>query len=78
MNRWEHFLYKLIGLLPGGWGIEYHRYVAFVKVLSKNWTQTIPELLRELDPVDTGIEKFSGLERYTTFKLASLLGDVLR
>jgi hypothetical protein len=75
-NLWDNFLYKLIKLQPGGWGIEYGKYVAFVKILSKNWLSSIPDLLEELNDYDIGIDQFFELERNTTFKLASLLGDV--
>ena len=75
-DRWDHYLYKLINLLPGGWGIEYGKYVAFVKILSKNWLRSIPEFLDELDDYDIGIDDFFELERNTAYKLACLLGDV--
>jgi RAD3-like DEAD/DEAH box helicase len=76
VNRWDHYLYKLINLQPGAWGIQYRKYVAFVKILSRNWDLSIPELLQELYEFDISIEKFFELERNTTFRLASLLGDV--
>ena len=75
-DAWEHYLYKLINLQPGAWGIEYRKYVAFVKILSRNWKAPIPELLGELNAFDIGIDQFFELERNTTFRLASLLGDV--
>ena len=75
-NKWEHYLYKLIKLQPGMWGVGYHKYVAFVKLLSRNWHASIPELLAELNAYDIGIDQFFELERNTTFRLASLLGDV--
>lgn len=75
-NRWDHYLYKLLNLQPGIWGIEYRKYVAFVKILSKNWRASIPELLVDLNAYDIGIDQFFELERNTTFRLSSLLGDV--
>lgn len=75
-NQWDNLLYKLINLQPGAWNIEYSKYVAFIKTLSKNWLQSIPELLEELNDYDIGIDLFFELERNTTFRLASLLGDV--
>ena len=75
-NRWDRLLYKLIQLQPGVWETGWSKYVAFVKVLAGNWRKTIPELLEELSVQDIGIEEFFRLERNTTFKLASLLGDV--
>lgn len=75
-DAWDHYLYKLINLQPGAWGIEYRKYVAFVKILSRNWTSSIPELLAELNNFEISIDQFFELERNTTFQLASLLGDV--
>lgn len=75
-SDWDYFLKKLIRLRPGAWDIEYDRYVKFVKILSKNWQLSIPNLLQELNELDIEIDKFFQLERNTTFKLASLLSDV--
>lgn len=75
-NQWDRLLYKLINLQPGSWGTEYSRYVAFVKILSNNWLLSIPELLEQLNEYEIGIDQFFELERNTTFRLASLLGDV--
>lgn len=74
--QWDRLLYKLINLQPGSWGVDYNRYVAFVKILSENWVLTIPELLERLNEYEIGIDQFFELERNTTFRLASLLGDV--
>lgn len=76
IEAWEHYLYKLINLQPGAWGIEYRKYVEFVKILSRNWKATIPEMLADLNDYDIGIEQFFELERSTTFRLAPLLSDV--
>lgn len=73
---WDRMLYKIINLLPGAWEIEYGRFVEFIKVLSKNWSLTIPELLHALDSVDIGIDQFFKLERNVVFKFAALLSDV--
>jgi hypothetical protein len=75
-QNWDRLLYKLINLQPGGWEIQFTKYVAFVKVLSHNWTRSIPELLQELSAFDIGIDDFFKLERNTTFKLSALLSDV--
>jgi hypothetical protein len=76
VDQWDHYLYKLLNLQPEVWGIDYSKYVTFVKILSKNWSHSIPELLQELNEFDISIDQFFELERNTTFKLASLLGDV--
>lgn len=75
-THWDRLLYRLINLRPGYWDIKYQTFVEFVKILSKNWTHTIPELLAELNIYEIGINEFFLLERNTTFKLATLLGDV--
>lgn len=73
---WEAYLYKIIKLSPSGWGGPYNKFVGFVKVLSKNWSLTIPQLLNRLEDLDIGIEQFFELEKIVTFKLTSLLNDV--
>jgi hypothetical protein len=75
-SQWDRHLYNLMQLQPGGWDIEWSKYVEFVKVLADNWSKTIPELLEDLSVQDISIDEFFKLERNTTFKLASLLGDV--
>ncbi|MGZ5490490.1 MAG: DEAD/DEAH box helicase [Nitrososphaeraceae archaeon] len=76
VNNWDRLLYKLMKLQPSAWEIQWAKYVEFVKTLSSNWSKTIPEMLDDLSKVDISIEEFFKLERITTFKLASLLGDV--
>lgn len=75
-THWDRLLYLLIKLRPGYWDIGYKKFVEFVKILSKNWTHSMPELLAELNMNEVGINEFFLLERNTTFKLATLLGDV--
>ncbi len=76
VDTWDHYLYKAIQLQPEGWGTRYSNFVGFIKILSKNWTHSLPELLHELDTLDIGIDKFFKLERTVTFKLAALLNDI--
>jgi len=76
INKWDRLLYKIIVLQPGNWDIEYSKFVAFIKILSKNWIKTIPELLEELDDFEIDIDKFFNLERNVSFKFSALLGDV--
>jgi hypothetical protein len=73
---WDGCLYRVIRLSAGRWGAEYNKVVAFIKILSRNWELTIPELLIELSAHDIGVEQFFELEKNVTFKLASLLNDV--
>jgi hypothetical protein len=75
-DQWEFYLYKIIRLQPGIWETGYTTFVEFIKILSKNWYKSIPELLKELEEFDVGINDFFKLERNVTFKFASLLKDV--
>lgn len=76
VNNWDSFLYKIIKLLPSAWGIQYNKFVAFIKILSQNWNKSIPELLDDLEIYDIGIDDFFKLERNVTYKFASLVNDV--
>ena len=75
-SRWEHYIYKLLNLQPGSIGIQYSKYVKFVQILSLNWSMEIPELLDALNRYDISLDNLFELERNTTFKMATLLGDV--
>ena len=74
-DDWERILYLLIKLRPGSWDISYQVFVKFVKVLSRNWEVSLPNLLRDM-PDDVDIDTFFKLERNVTYKLATLLHDV--
>jgi len=73
---WDRLLYKVINLAPGGWEVRHSTFVEFIKILSKNWTRTIPQLLNTLDRIDVGIDTFFKLERNVVFKFSALLADV--
>lgn len=75
-NEWDRMLYKILGLQPRIWETSYTNYVAFIKVLSKNWNSTIPDMLSELDEYGIGINEFFKLERNVTFNLATLVADL--
>ena len=75
-KNWDRMLYKVIRLQPGGWESEYTPLVEFTKVLRNNWFKSIPDLLRDLERHEIGVEDFFKLERKVTFKLSSLLTDV--
>ncbi|WP_197070571.1 DEAD/DEAH box helicase [Aeromonas allosaccharophila] len=75
-DDWDRFLYKAINFHPGGWGIEYWKFVEFIKVISNNWDKSIPELLEELEQYDIGIDDFFKLERNITFKLSATFNDI--
>ncbi len=75
-DDWDRLLYKVINIHPGGWGIEYGKFVGFIKILAENWIKSLPELLHDLDQYDIGVDDFFKLERNVTFKLAATLNDV--
>lgn len=75
-DKWEFYLYKIIKLKPGGWDIEYSKFVGFIKVASRNWELTLPQLLKELSTYNIDIEKYFLLEKNLTFKLSALLSDI--
>ena len=75
VDNWDSALYKLLSLQPGNWAAPYKEYVAFVKVLTKNWTSTIPDLLLELEQYNIGLDQFFKLERNVAFNLSALVGD---
>ncbi len=75
-ENWDSMLYRVIRLQPAIWGIEFSRLVGFTKILSRNWTSTIPDLLTDLDSYDIGIDDFFKLERTVTYKLGTLLNYV--
>ncbi|MHA7845711.1 DEAD/DEAH box helicase [Serratia sp. D1N4] len=74
-DNWDYYLYKVMKLKPSGWDIEYSKFVGFVKVASRNWELTLPQLLKALSPFGIDIEKYFQLEKNLTFKLSALLND---
>lgn len=75
-QNWDRLLYKVINLQPGNWDSGYKVFVEFIKILAYNWSKSIPELLKELEDYDVGIDKFFLLERNVTFKFSALLNDL--
>lgn len=75
-RNWDRLLYKIIGLVPGGWEAPYRSFVEFIKILANNWQRTVPQLLIELDEYDISIDMFFKMERNVSFKLAALMSDV--
>lgn len=75
-DNWDFYLYKIMKLKPGGWDIEYSKFVGFVKIASKSWELTLPQLLEKLSPFSIDIEKYFQLEKNLTFKLSALLNDI--
>lgn len=76
VNNWDRMLYKIIKFEPGGWDERHSKIVEFTKILRKNWFRSIPQMLKDLEPHDIGLDEFFKLERKITFKLGALLTDV--
>jgi hypothetical protein len=76
LDSCDRIIYKLIKLRPGGWGLEYRKVVAFIKVLTGNWERTMPELLDEIEEVDVDIDGFFQLERTVSYEMSSLIADI--
>ncbi|SEL99255.1 DEAD/DEAH box helicase [Aquimarina amphilecti] len=75
-ENWDRLLYKVIKLQPGNWDTAYKTFVEFIKIMAYNWSKSIPELLKELEDYDVGIDKFFLLERNVTYKFSALLNDL--
>jgi hypothetical protein len=75
-SKWDRFLYLIINLRPGGWDVRYSDFVQFIKILSQNWNQTIPQMLAALRHIPIDVNLFFKLERNVSFKFATLLHDV--
>lgn len=75
-SNWDSSLYRIIDCQPGNWETKNSTFVAFIKILRDNWLKTIPQLLKELEQYDVGIDDFFKLERNVSFKFAALLKDV--
>lgn len=75
-ENWDRLLYKIIKLQPGNWDTGYKVFVEFIKIIAYNWRKSIPELLKDLEDYDVGIDTFFLLERNVTFKFAALLNDL--
>lgn len=75
-ENWDRLLYKVIKLQPGNWDTGYKTFVEFIKIMAYNWSKSIPELLKEIEDYDVGIDKFFLLERNVTYKFSALLNDL--
>lgn len=75
-ENWDRLLYKVIKLQPGNWDCSYKTFVEFIKIMAYNWSKSIPELLKELEDYDVGIDTFFLLERNVTYKFSALLNDL--
>ncbi len=58
--------------------LQHWQFIRFVKILSQNWTKTIPALLAEFEEkkVGVGIDNFFEYERRVAYDLSNMLGQV--
>ncbi|WP_157352900.1 DEAD/DEAH box helicase [Aliarcobacter butzleri] len=75
-DKWDNPLYKVLKLKLINCETNYNNFVEFIKVLSLNWSKSIPELITSLSNHSIKIDMFFQLERNATFKLAILLSDI--
>lgn len=75
-DKWGNPLYKVMNLKLMSWDTGYTNFVEFIKVLSFNWSNSIPELLVPLGSHNIDIKMFFQLERNVSFKLSALLSDI--
>lgn len=75
-DTWDKSLYKILNLKSGYWETKSSVFVAFIKILRKNWFNSIPELLKLLEPYSVSVDSFFKLERNVSFKFSSLVKDV--
>lgn len=75
-ENWDRLIKKILRLQPGFWEARDTVFTEFIKIIAFNWSKSIPELLKELEEYDIGIDDFFKLERNVTFKLSSLLQDL--
>jgi len=75
-DKWDNPLYKVMNLKLMNWDTGYKNFVEFIKVLSLNWSNSIPELLAPLRKHNVDIKMFFQLERNVSFKLSALLSDI--
>ncbi|RBQ06789.1 DEAD/DEAH box helicase [Pedobacter miscanthi] len=81
-EKWDYILGKLIFLNAQSirWaedreGKQYKDARKYIQVLSKQWTTSISNLLKELEPDEIGIEDFFTLEKKVCHSFASYLHD---
>jgi hypothetical protein len=75
-DDWTNLLFKILKLEPSGWETTHTNFVNFVKLLSRNWILSTPQLLANLAHHNIGIDLFFKLERKVTFKLSSLIHNI--
>lgn len=75
-ESWGRIIYKIINIDKSGWGKKFTVIVDFIKILSRNWDSSIPQMLKALSQHEVTVDDFFQLERTATYRMASLLNDV--
>lgn len=74
-DDWKDILYKIMRLI-GNVEVRYRDLIAYIKNISKNWKNSIPQILLNLQGNNITIEKYFELERVVSFKIASMVREV--
>lgn len=74
-QKWTDFLFGALKFTTGI-GDSHTIVVNFIKLLSKNWEYSLPQLLSKMEKSEIKIEDFFNLERNVTYKLSSVLHDI--
>lgn len=75
-QQWGSLLFHVLKYLGGNSGASYTDVVAYIKAISSNWNKSIPDTLNTLRNNGITVEKYFELERFVSFNLSSLLGDI--
>lgn len=74
-DDWNRILYKIMRLI-GNVEVRYRDLIAYIKNISKNWKNSIPQILLNLQGNNITIERYFELERVVSFKIASMVREV--
>ena len=78
---WKRILNNILRIRPGAWGNgrygETHpKVISCVQAITKNWQNSIPQILSSLSTDNITIDDFFLLERKISYDLASITSDV--
>lgn len=82
VENWTRLLANITFLNPSiiRWNVndadQYKKFTFFIKILSKNWTTSLPNLLKLLDEHNITVDDFFNLEKKACYGFSSLLNDV--
>lgn len=74
-SKWINSISKILYHTSSNMEVKHNVFAKFVSVVSKNWDETIPELLEQLSDEIT-IEVFFKLEKKLSFNFCSILNDI--